>query len=338
MCGILEYNRQLQPLIFKEYKVLDIMKFAMAIVVVAIHTRPELSFKSTFIRELFEALYSIAVPFFFMASGFLLFRKIELPLNKEGEVRIKSYLKRMCKLYLVWTIIYLPLTIYGFYLDGIPVLKAIAIFSRNFLLVGENFMSWPLWYLLALIVAVGIVYALLKVKVSVKWIVVFSVIMAIIGVSLDYCKDNSLLHSITDIYFSIFLKTRNGFFVGFLFVALGMLCSRFERVAFVSVPLLFISGILGIMHNIPLSNAFVVFALFVFLVSIKCEKIESRCSLSLRVMSSIIYFVHMLCIALLVLVFHIDYGLLLFIISCAITCVLSIIMLGINDNKLLKLF
>ena len=47
MCGILEYNRQLQPLIFKEYKVLDIMKFAMAIVVVAIHTRPELSFRAS---------------------------------------------------------------------------------------------------------------------------------------------------------------------------------------------------------------------------------------------------------------------------------------------------
>ena len=154
------------------------MKFVRAIVVVAIHTRPELSFKSTFITELFEALYSIAVPFFFMDSGFLLFRKIELPLNKEGKVRIKSYLKRMCKLYLVWTIFYLPLTIYKFLVDTIV------------------------------------------------------------------------------------------------------------------------------------------------LVSIKCEKIESRCSLSLRVMSSIIYFVHMLCIALLVLVFHIDYCFLSFLVLLHVFCLL----------------
>lgn len=314
------------------------MKWVMAIVVVAIHTRPELSFKSTFIRELFEALYSIAVPFFFMASGFLLFRKIELPLNKEGEVRIKSYLKRMCKLYLVWTIIYLPLTIYGFYLDGIPVLKAIAIFSRNFLLVGENFMSWPLWYLLALIVAVGIIYALLKFKVPVKWIVLFSVIMAIIGVALDYCKDNSILHSITDIYFSIFLKTRNGFFEGFLFVALGILCSCFKRFAFVGIPILLVLGILGIIHNVLLSNAFVVFALFVIVVSINYENIESKCSLNLRVMSSIIYFIHMFCVALLVLVFHMDCGFLLFIISCFITSLLSIVILNINDGKFISLF
>lgn len=75
--------RQLS-LVHKEYKVLDIMKLAMAIVVVAIHTRPELSFSSPVVVSLFEAVYSIAVPFFFMASGFLLFRKILFPLNEEG--------------------------------------------------------------------------------------------------------------------------------------------------------------------------------------------------------------------------------------------------------------
>ena len=46
------------------------MKFAMAIVVVAIHTRPELSFSSPVVVGLFEAVYTISVPFFFMASGF----------------------------------------------------------------------------------------------------------------------------------------------------------------------------------------------------------------------------------------------------------------------------
>ena len=58
-------------LIHKEYKGLDIMKFVMAIVVVAIHTRPEMSCDSVFVRQIFETIYSLAVPFFFMASGFL---------------------------------------------------------------------------------------------------------------------------------------------------------------------------------------------------------------------------------------------------------------------------
>lgn len=312
------------------------MKFVMAIIVVAVHTRPELSFKSTFIRELFEALYSIAVPFFFMASGFLLFRKIELPLNKDGEVRIKSYLKRMCKLYLVWTIIYLPLTIYGFYLDGIPVLKAIVVFLRNVLLVGENFMSWPLWYLLALIVAVGIIYALLKVKVPVKWIVIFSIIMAIIGVALDYCKETSLLNPITEIYFSIFLKTRNGFFVGFLFVALGMLCSCLENIFPVIIPILLMMGVLGIIYNIPLSNTFVVLSIFIVAISLRSENIKSRYSSNLRMMSSIIYFIHMIFMALLVILLRFSKGLPLFIFVLLLSVAMGCILMHYRNSRMFK--
>lgn len=321
----------------QEYKMLDVMKFVMAIVVVAIHTRPELSFKSTFIRELFEALYSIAVPFFFMASGFLLFRKIELPLNKDGEVRIKSYLKRMCKLYLVWTIIYLPLTIYGFYLDGIPVLKAIVVFLRNVLLVGENFMSWPLWYLLALIVAVGIIYALLKVKVPVKWIVIFSVIMAIIGVALDYCKETSLLNPITEIYFSIFLKTRNGFFVGFLFVALGMLCSCLEKISPVIIPIFLMLGILGIIYNIPLSNTFVVLSIFIVAISLRSENVKSRYASNLRMMSSIIYFIHMFIFASLVVFLGVDSNMLQFVIVVMFSILCSLLIIMRRDSRLFKI-
>lgn len=218
-------------LVHQQYNMLDVMKFVMAIIVVAIHTRPERSFNSPFLIGIFELIYSIAVPFFFMTSGFLLFRKITLPLDAKGEMRIKSYITRICKLYLIWTLIYLPLSIYGFILDGMPILKTIAVFFRNILLIGENYMSWPLWYLLALIVAVGIIYLLLKIRVSVYGIVAISVLMALVGFSIDYCKENAIMQPVTDLYFSVFQKTRNGFFVGMLYVALGLLCSRIEKIS-----------------------------------------------------------------------------------------------------------
>lgn len=126
-------------------------------------------------------------------------------------MKIKAYIKRICKLYLLWTLIYLPLSIYGFILVGMPILKSIAVFFRNILLIGENYMSWPLWYLLALIVAVGIIYLFLKIRVSIYGIVVISVLMALIGLGLDYCKGNAVMQPITDLYFSVFQKTRNGF-------------------------------------------------------------------------------------------------------------------------------
>lgn len=63
----------------KEYKVLDVMKLVMAIVFIAIHTHPELYSGSALIIQASVLLYSLAVPFFFMASGFLLFKKIHHP-------------------------------------------------------------------------------------------------------------------------------------------------------------------------------------------------------------------------------------------------------------------
>ncbi len=311
------------------------MKFVMAIVVVAIYTRPEWSFNSSLVKEIFESIYSIAVPFFFMASGFLLFRKISLPLDKEGEKRIKTYIKRIFKLYLIWTLIYLPLSIYGFYLDGMPILKSIAVFFRNILLIGENYMSWPLWYLLALIVAVGIIYILLKIRVPENWIVVISLIMAIMGLGLDYCKENSILQPITDMDFSVFQKTRNGFFVGYLYVALGLLCSRIKEVPLIGVISLFVVGIIGIILKLPLANAFIVLSLFFYSASTQCCNLTIGTSKELRVMSSIIYFTHMLIMAILVLLVGLMRGILLFFI---VTLMISRLFMRHSDSKIFQLF
>ena len=308
-------------LVQKEYKFLDVMKFMMAIVVVAIHTRPECSFESAIVREIFEAVYSIAVPFFFMASGFLLFRKVSLPLDSEGEKRIKKYLKKTVKLYLIWTAIYLPMTVYGFYLDKMPILKSVVVFIRNILLIGENYMSWPLWYLLALIVGVGIIYGLLRLRVSINWIVIIGILMAIIGVALDYCKENSIMQTIADLYFTLFSKTRNGFFVGLLYVSLGMFCSKLKEVSIWAILPIFSIGLLGIYMDIPLSNALVVFALFLISISFQSDSLYIWNSQVYRYLSSIIYFCHMIWVALLVLCGGFNSGFLLF----AITTILSVI-------------
>ena len=247
-----------------------------------------------------------------MASGFLLFRKISLPLNEEGKLRIKSYSKKICKLYLIWTVIYLPLTVYGFYQDGLPLLKSIAIFFRNILLIGENYMSWPLWYLLALIVAVGIIYALLKLKLSKNWIVTISTFMAIIGVGLDYCNENATLQPITDLYFSIFLKTRNGFFVGFFYVALGMFLSYKENLSFSLLLVTALLGFVGIIIGVPLSSALVVWAIFVLSISFHSKSVSVELAVKYRLMSSIVYFIHMLWMAFFVIIVGLDKGGVLF--------------------------
>jgi len=95
-------------------KIIDLFKLVMAIGVVAIHTEPVVAFNSNLWLWVVSIVYHILpVPFFFMASGYLLFRKIELPLNCDGKIVLKRYLKKIARLYIVWTILFLPLTIIG---------------------------------------------------------------------------------------------------------------------------------------------------------------------------------------------------------------------------------
>lgn len=311
----------------KEYRLVDVVKMVMAIIVIAIHTHPQLSSGSTLVIQASELLYSLAVPFFFMASGFLLFKKIDLPLDDDGNQRIKRYLLKIVKLYLLWTAIYLPLSVLGFVNDGTSLLKSALIFIRNVLFVGENYMSWPLWYLLALIVAVLIIWGLLKLRISRKAILLLSIITAFIGVGLNYCHENGTLQTLTDAYFSIFVKTRNGLFVGFMYVALGMICSYGHKNALLVEIICLILGVVGLALNFPLANAFVVYALFSCVSRIDGKVIRRESAQFCRSLSTIVYLIHMYFVALLVYVFDMQSGFPLFVITSVASVATGSVML-----------
>ena len=84
----------------KNFNSIDIAKFVMAILVMSIHISTGLSPSTN--DFLSNCLARIAVPFFFIASGFFFFRKTE---NLEFKNLIKT-LKRIFLLFLGWTIIY----------------------------------------------------------------------------------------------------------------------------------------------------------------------------------------------------------------------------------------
>ena len=87
----------------KNYDILDIVKFILSIMVVAIHTE-------LFPTVLFPWL-RIAIPLFFIISSFLLYEKIKL--NKENKKEIiKKYIVRQLKYYLFWFIVLIPATVY----------------------------------------------------------------------------------------------------------------------------------------------------------------------------------------------------------------------------------
>jgi len=138
----------------KHYNSIDLLKFLMSFFVIAIHT----AYDQVLLMRL---ICPWVVPMFFVISGFLLQRRISMQRPVEvcgkrvenllGGV-INSYIIKLVKLYILWTLLYLPLTFYGScVVESNSLLRAFALFCRNVIFTGENHMSWPLWYLLALI-------------------------------------------------------------------------------------------------------------------------------------------------------------------------------------------
>ena len=133
----------------------DIFKLVSALLVIAIHTDLKLIIQNPFLVSILDFFESMAVPFFFCTTGFMLQREIDASHKIKAEV-INRYLCKYIRSYTVLSVMYLPLTLYGEYLQYVKsgnLLKIAVGVIKNYILVGQQFYSWQLWYLLSVIFA-----------------------------------------------------------------------------------------------------------------------------------------------------------------------------------------
>ena len=127
------------------YQAIDLGRFLCAVLVVAIHFSPfpggaDAEGTPQYVLNYFAG--RIPVPFYFLCSGFFAFRG-ESPDCFCIERPKKSTLK-LLRLYLTWTIIYLPLNISEFQYDEAGLNHAILVYLRNLFFTGSYL---HLWYL-----------------------------------------------------------------------------------------------------------------------------------------------------------------------------------------------
>lgn len=190
-------------------KGIDTLKFLFSLVVVWIHTG---------VGNL-GGLTPWAVPFFFLVSGFFLFGKLfnEPDRTRHGAIT-SNWSRKVLRLYLLWSLIFLPYAIIGIVNDHLGLVKSIALYVRNLILVGENYLSWPLWYLLGMLWAGFIIWIAAKLRLPFWSLCVLAVLLFLTP---------RLLHlDSNDLYLKLFKTTRNGFFIGFPFMVLGGLIRR----------------------------------------------------------------------------------------------------------------
>lgn len=214
----------------EKFNSIDVFKLLMAIAVVAIHTNPIVNWSNQAAIGFVVMIEEWAVPFFFVASGFFLFYKMREPYQEDIE-RIDNYILKILKMYCIWTMVSLPLTIYGYITSGNGIINCILSYVKYFLFVGKLYNSYHLWYLLALIYALVVIRMLLKKSVQPIPIAVISIIVylfaGLMSVLIEDLNElGGILYQLTDIYQFVFNK--GGIFTGMIYVSIGMLISYYR--------------------------------------------------------------------------------------------------------------
>lgn len=203
----------------KNYSLIDIFKLIFAIGIVAIHCN--IFDNNGMISWLtLHGIFRLGVPFFFCVSGFLLYEKL---LNTENDKEyIKKYIKRLFIPLIFWLIINIPIKLFEYKSNGI-LLIVIKLFR---LLI---FYPWgAMWYVLALIVSILLVYPLYK-RDKLKLAVIIGSILYIFALLCNnyyFIIENTFVQKIVDIYLFITTSARNGIFEGFYFVSVGIYINK----------------------------------------------------------------------------------------------------------------
>lgn len=225
------------------YHYLYLSQFIAALLVVIVHcgTLTDIPIFHFLIKS---SLCRLAVPFFIVNNAFFF--------RQKDRSQQKTWFKQMIRIYLFWSIIYLPLGLQliqeQFHLAPILYLPALFI---GLIYLGTYY---HLWYFPALLFSLFIVPKLLKKIGYLKSCLLFSSLFLIGSVETysAYITHPVLKQLITN-YFSIFMTTRNGLFFSSIFVLIGFfIADHQEKLAahrknlligfFATIPLFFVEG------------------------------------------------------------------------------------------------
>lgn len=130
-----------------EYRGVDIVKFIMSFAVIAIHVPEYLYPEDRIHHPAINWFIRLAVPYFFICSGFLIQQKM----NGQTTCQHKSYLKsrasKLFRIWCIWLLIYLPLAVYGLHNTSGTISFKITQYLESILLTGHSLYAQPLWFI-----------------------------------------------------------------------------------------------------------------------------------------------------------------------------------------------
>lgn len=214
----------------KRNAAIDLMKFIMAIFVVAIHVRP---FSGWLAFVVDDCITRLANPMFFVISSYFLFYRAETERVQNGSVRWRggllwNYVKRLLALYTVLFLLNLPNVMRLVKFDGMKDLAA-RLFQFYFL-SGPSHTA--LWFLPALVW--GVVLTFWIGRTARPWVALLIGLPLYLLTVLDgdytvFVKEIVWFQTLVGGFKAIFLWLANGLTYGLFYCALGA-CAAVENV------------------------------------------------------------------------------------------------------------
>jgi len=324
----------------------DIFRLIAALLVVGIHTYPLYSINTELNFIFTHILARIAVPFFLMITGFFVLPNYIQNRNTNTAPLIK-FIKKTGLLYAVAALLYLPVNIYA----GFPVNLTFFALIKMILFDGT---FYHLWYLPASVIGVLLIFFISR-KFSVKTTVCLAVFLYIIGLLGDSYYSITLnvpfLRASYNVFFRFFSFTRNGIFYAPLFLVMGALIANMKNRPnlITSITGFVISSLLLLAEGIILryyffqrhSSMYIMlipcaFFLFNFLLNMKGKSYPL-----LRSMSMWVYIIHPMIIILIrgfaraagLTAFLVGNSLIHYITVCIVSCIISIFISMLLQNK-----
>ncbi|ESU27016.1 acyltransferase [Flavobacterium limnosediminis JC2902] len=209
---------------------IDILKLGLSFLIVALHIFPVSGLKGVsgiLSYEIVNGITRIGVPTFFIISGYFLRNKIN------DKAYLMKYGKRILFLFIVWQLIYLP-DLIRFYNLGR--------FSTFDLILKLVYGYWHLWYLMATVGGVLLLYCL-RMK-SVQQKIIVALFLFFLGYAFQLAYKTNLLNDFPalKLTYEVMGTSRNFIFMAYPFLVLGTLYEYWKntvyKIRFLFVPFL----------------------------------------------------------------------------------------------------
>ena len=208
-------------LAIKKFNIIDFTKLFFAICVVGIHSGLATALPDKANWYVMQLIFRMAVPFFFVTSGYFVGRKLCNSSGKSERVTIcRIYVRKLVVPLLFWGSIGLifyaiPLVTNGEKMIALRVIQCALFYPQG-----------AMWFVLACIVAVCIIVLLWNHKGLLAIIGGGGYVFALLCNTYYFLVEGTILQAPIDIYMKVFINARNGIFIGVIFIGMGVWLSN----------------------------------------------------------------------------------------------------------------